>query len=147
MSWQARLPPALNDLLIRIGVSPAECVRADGRFTIEVADCGSVDLVPVVGQRVVLDAAIAPVASDIETRRTQVRHVLQYAASRMLGSAEIAALSEDGESFRLQMHLDAALTPVQVEDAMSDYLNRVECWRAVLSGSKARSFPGARHLY
>jgi hypothetical protein len=141
MSWQARLPPAVNDLLRRLAVDPAECMRADGRFTIEVADCGAIDLIPASAQRLILDAVIAPVDPDIDLRRKQVEKVLKFAASRMLSHPETATLSEDGAMFHLQSALEPGMSPVAIEDAMSDYLNAVMRWRVMLGTSTTIFLP------
>lgn len=134
MSWQARLPPAVNDLLNRLGVDPAVCARADGRFTIDVADCGRVDLVPTHAQQVVLDAVIGPLEEEARLRRSQLERVLKFSAARMQGHGETVALSQDGEMLHLQAYIEAALTPVELEDSLGGFFNSMTAWRAMLYG-------------
>lgn len=140
MSWQARLPPALNALFEKAGIHITECARLDGRFTLDIDQCGLVDLIPVANQWVVFDAMIGRVAPDANTKRKQITQVLARAASRILDSAEVVTLSEDEEQFRLQLYLDTALSPVDIEQAVEDYLNAIEQWRVDLRGSHSQSF-------
>jgi len=136
MNWQARLPSVINDLLTSIGINPADCLRGDGRFTIDVANCESIDLIPLSDQRVVLDTMIGAVALDMPKRREQMQRVLKYAAARMHADLEIVTLADDGATFQLQRYLDPDLTPVQVEDAMNAYLRAIDWWQALLYPSR-----------
>lgn len=146
MSWQARLPPSVNDLLQRLGVDPATCARSDGRFTIDVADCGRVDLVPAQGQWVILDAVIGPVDPDPIVRRRQLEKLLRLSSARMQSHPEIVALSPDGEMLHLQTYIEAALSPVQLEDALGNFFNAMAVWRTLGFSQSSPARPALRGM-
>ncbi len=126
------LPRSLTRLFDKLGLNAERCMRADGRCSL-FYDGGRLDIYPLPGGRLVLEASIAPLPTDIKAKRTVLEPALRFSAMNLKKRHDTLTTSTSQDELLLQHDLGVIGELFALEAGIAQFLNAVNHWRMYMN--------------
>ncbi len=126
------LPRSLTRLFDKLGLNVENCMRADGRCSL-FYDSGRLDIYPLPGGRVVLEASIVPLPIDLKAKRAVLEPALRFSAMNLKRRHDTLTSSASQDELLLQHDLGVVGELFALEAGIAQFLNAVNYWRMYMN--------------
>ncbi len=126
------LPRSLTRLFDKLGLDVGNCMRADGRCSL-FYDSGRLDIYPLPGGRLVLEASIVPLPTGVKEKRAVLELALRFSAMNLKRRHDTLTSSANQDELLLQHDLGVVSELLALETGIAQFLNSVNYWRMYMN--------------